>query len=290
VELNVGRNRVELVAEAVDGCETRHEFFVDGGDPGVRAVIVGIAAYEQVERLEYADEDAMEFAAHLEAQFTDPPARIELLTDGAATRENILKTVMTEGRWVSKQGTFIVYFSGHGGLYQSARNELQAYLVPVKGTSDVAATGILRETLFDALDEAAGTKIFVLDSCFSGLLPGEPPPVSTIGRAKALTGSIEFRQDYRLPALYRARDGVLGFTSSSATDISYELTDKKHGLFTYYLLESATQATPNDPVLYMEAAKYTREQIKNVHDGLQTPEMWLNPASLGELVWASKKP
>jgi hypothetical protein len=290
LKLDRGDNDVTVIAETASGCRGQRELRIQGGDSGVRAVVVGISAYQHVSELLYARKDAEQFAGHLRTQFADSVQPI-LLTDSSAEREVILKALESEARWVAKGGTLIFYFSGHGAVYETPQKELQAYLVPFKGKAespaDITSTGIYREQWLQAMNWAVGNKIFILDSCFSGLLPGEKPAVLSQGNAKGLAGSLEHRISGRLPALYTMPPGVLGFTSSSGTDVSYEIADLEHGLFTYYLLESASVATDRD-IAYADAVRYMRREMSLKYPGLQAPALWLNPDTLGDIVWARR--
>ena len=120
----------------------------------------------------------------------------------------------------------IVYYSGHG---MPSEDGSHAYLLPIDGNSKLAASGLSTTALYQQLGEmpSKGTMVF-LDACFSGSRRDGQMLASSRGVAiKAKTPSV--------------KGNMVVFSASQGDETAYPYTQKRHGLFTYYLLEQLQQ-------------------------------------------------
>jgi len=146
------------------------------------------------------------------------------------TRNNILAMLTT---WLSlpdKQDTVLLYFAGHG-----IERDGVSYILPQDAKMvRPKLTAIQTKYLKDALLACKAEKrILVLDACHSGAGRGE----NRMGKA--------FDRE-----LSDAK-GMVTLASCKLNEISYEWDDKKHGVFTHYLIEAlGGAADTGDGVLW----------------------------------------
>ena len=138
-------------------------------------------------------------------------------TDHRPTRNNIIAMLTT---WLDLAETgdiILVYFSGHG-----LEIEAESYIVPSDTKlSNPALTAIPIEVVKDQMRRSkASKKILILDACHSGE-----------GKATAKMGSI-------LQRTLDDAEGMVTLASCGLNESSYEMKDKPHGAFTYFLMEA----------------------------------------------------
>jgi tetratricopeptide (TPR) repeat protein len=151
------------------------------------AIVIGIN-YTQAERggkgdipaLRRAENDAMEVAKLLREKYgfsgMGDMDRLEPLIGKEATRANIvtqLEKALTQSlEKVKENDCVLVYFSGHGDLYQQ-NDQSQGYLLPIDAKLDPQAalltgTGYAMRDLVDLLHRSrARHKLLILDCCYS---------------------------------------------------------------------------------------------------------------------------
>jgi hypothetical protein len=187
-----------------------------------RALLVGINQYEQHEKirlLKYAVADIQSMADLLGTNGYALHKLVDDLNEMAPTRGNILEylTEMAEG--AEKNEMLLFYFCGHGEIRGN-----QCYLLPQDARLRVYDyNGIaVNQTLAILKASSASIKVIILDACYSA-----PPDNS-----RDVTVSPE-----RFTKLLRdAAEGIV--ILSAAQESAYESDDKKHGIFTFYLLEA----------------------------------------------------
>ncbi|UPT74817.1 MAG: caspase family protein [Elusimicrobiota bacterium] len=202
----------------------------------------------------YAESDAETFKAYVRALGV-PERNIVLLTGAKAVRSALAKNVEAWLPRMAKPGSRVYfYFSGHGAPDVKTG---QAYLVPWDGDPDfLETTAYPLAQLYQKLSALPAKQVLVaLDSCFSGaggrsvLASGARPLV-----AKVETGAVP------------AKLTVLAAAASN--EISGSLDDRRHGAFTYFLLEglNAGKSTPQAlseylvPLVQDEARRLNRDQ------------------------------
>ena len=194
------------------------------------AILIGINGYhESLGTLNFCANDATLMQETLVSDCCGfSPENIVLLSDDQAkdrlpTFGNIHSWL---GTWLSRPGPddlVLVYFAGHG------REESgQALLAPMDATLEsLPVTGIPVGNLVDMLERCrAAQRVLLLDACHSGA-----------GRDVA-TMSSGFR------AAIDTGKGLYTIASCDADQISYEWPEKKHGVFTHYLVEALQHGAP----------------------------------------------
>lgn len=192
--------------------------------PNAYAVVIGISNYRspRIPRIEYARHDAETVRDYLQKICGFPEENVLLLTDEHAT-ESDLEAYLEEWlkRNVREQSLVFVYFAGHGTPDPVSG---AAYLVPYDGEPGFESKLYPLARLDHALDGLPSDSVVViLDACFSG----------AGGRSVIESGKRPL-----VPVQTRTPNHRSCFiTAAGADEISQDLSEKKHGLFTYYLLK-----------------------------------------------------
>ena len=170
-------------------------------------------------------------------------------------------------------------FAGHGELDKEGRT----YLMPSDGSpKTLKQTGILANSIVDLLAAEtckAAQKVLIIDACHAA---GER------GAAQGFDAS-------RLPVPPKG-SGIVELFSCGKGEVSYEDEDKRHGLFSYYLIEAIgnpkADANGDGFVTVDEAKQYVDQQLAELfrtdphyRGKSQTPT--INGQHSGEIVLAS---
>jgi len=239
--LREGKNEITVKVIDMDNLATTRTVSVTRlQDPGlldqgrIWAAVIGISQYKTVNSLQFADADARGVYDYLLNQVGVPKENLFLLTNQQATLVNVRRTLGTElKRKASPQDTVIIYFAGHGAPEtdpNSPDNDgLEKYLVPYDADpDDLYTTGLpMREVEVIMQRIAAERVIFIADTCFSG---------ATTGRT-FVTGALRAVVSEAFLARLSNAKGRVVMTASRANEVSAELFNMRHGVFTYYLLE-----------------------------------------------------
>jgi caspase domain-containing protein len=209
------------------------------------ALTIGVDQYDdaQIGKLEGASNDARVLAESLVRQAGFPENQVVVLAsdqpkERQPTRGNILRRLSNLRAAVPKDGLLVVAFSGHG----IERNG-QAYLLPADAqvSDDLSLledTAIQIETVRNRIREAGVQQVvIVLDACrnnASGRGPGDNKMTEAYARG--------FNFDVR-------NHEVSAFATLYATEVgyrAYESREKKHGYFTWALVEGLQGAAANE--------------------------------------------
>lgn len=177
----------------------------------IHAVIVGISDYAYINDLNYCHKDALAFHEFLlaESAHQERTAWVEVLTNAAATEENIIRSLTKMCETSTENDLAIFYFSGHG-----AKEGLTHYLT---ANGDIMEFEGLKMLLRNC---PARRKLLILDAC----------------HAAAVNDAIYFGAVSDL--LYNQfNEGFTLISASAADQVSQEYDEKEMGYFTYYFLE-----------------------------------------------------
>ena len=188
------------------------------------AVIIGIGEYEdQRLNLQYTVNDAK----GLYNLLTDPAyggvpkENIKLLLDEQATDRQIKGAI---GKWLSRRAkeedTVIIYYSGHG----APEGEETYWVTYNADIDDLYTTALNNNEIFDMLSRVRAKRMITfLDSCYS--------EATTKRKDRTRSAPIE------IPWEKFSGEGRVTISASNGTQLSLELAEFEHGVFTYYLLE-----------------------------------------------------
>ena len=189
------------------------------------AVIIGISKFEdkRIPPLNFAGNDAREMYNLLtDLNYSGiPKENIKLLLDEEATRQNIKSAI---GKWLRRQAreedTVIIYYAGHG-----APEEDGLYWVTYDADiEDLYSTALDNNNIADMLERVESKRLITfLDTCYSA---------ATVNRKnRTRQVNVEIPWDRFLG------DGRVVMSASNGKELSLELTEYGHGVFTYYLLQ-----------------------------------------------------
>ena len=194
------------------------------------AIIFGIEQYKNVSSATFAKRDAAIVKEYFNKTLGIPENRIYYKTDSDVGKAEFDK-VFSKGGWLEKRvkeelTDIYVYYSGHGA--PDMENKI-AYLIPHDGDPNYASqTGYCIDNLYKNLSELNARKVYIfLDACFSGsnrendmLLADARPILIKVNESSS-----------------NITENMSVFSAASARQTASAWPDKRHGLFTYFLLK-----------------------------------------------------
>lgn len=233
------------------------------------AVVIGIERYRQkLPQADFAAGDANLMGEYLARVMGYPEENVVVLTNENATKGDFEKYFE---RWlvnnVEKNSAVFVYYSGHGAPDPKTGG---AYLVPYDGDPTfIAETGYSLKRLYGALGNLPAKEIIVvLDSCFSG----------AGGRSVLADGARPLVMNLQANLIPSRNMTVLA--ASSGEQISSTYKEKKHGLFTYFLLKGIKDEDvikPDGSLKMDDLMGYLKPQVERIarkkYNNTQTPQL-----------------
>jgi len=226
-------------------------------DPRKWALVIGIEKYSHLPAVEYAASDARKAANHFINLLGVPEKQVVLLENEKATRSGIMSRLKDyfPGN-LNRDSVLYVYFAGHG-MPEVATGEPYLMLFDSEATN-VSRTGYGMKDLLSDLGAMNIRQSFLFtDACFSGmaargdemLVPGARPAVLRVEDLNVATGK------------------VVAMGASTGSQLSHAFKEKRHGLFTYFLLEGLRGPADQDrdgTIAMGELYAYLRENVERV--------------------------
>jgi len=231
------------------------------------AVIVGIGRYEssEISRLRYSVPDAEAIHQVLTGPAGFKPEHIHLLTDSTERKPTLRNLKWALGTFLArsakKDDTVLIFFAGHGAPEVDQRgierDGLAKYLIPSDADpDDLYSTAFPMDELQTIFGRIEAERVVVfLDACYSGAAGGR-----TFASKKTRAVNVD---DLFLERLTRAKGRAI-LTASRPAEVSLELADLGHGLFTYYLLrglQGAADLNRDGIVSLQELYEYVEQQV-----------------------------
>ncbi len=230
------------------------------------AVIIGVGGYESsaVPRLRYsvADADAI-YQTLVSAGFKKE--NILLLTDKTERKPTLRNIKWALGTFLArsahKDDLVMIYFAGHGASEVDQRgierDGLSKYLVPADADpDDLYSTALPMDEMQNVLARIEAERITVfLDACYSGAAGGR-----TFASTKTRTVNVD---DIFLDRLTRSKGRAI-VTASRPSELSIELAELGHGIFTYYLVRGLQGYADNNRdgiVSLQELYEYLAQEV-----------------------------
>jgi len=230
------------------------------------AVIIGVGGYESsaVPRLRYsvADADAV-YQTLVSSGFKKE--NILLLTDKTERKPTLRNIKWALGTFLArsahKDDLVMIYFAGHGASEVDQRgierDGLSKYLVPVDADpDDLYSTALPMDEMQNVLARIEAERITVfLDACYSGAAGGR-----TFASTKTRAVTVD---DIFLDRLTRSKGRAI-VTASRPSELSIELAELGHGIFTYYLvrgLEGYADNNRDGIVSLQELYEYLAQEV-----------------------------
>jgi WD40 repeat protein len=230
--------------------------------PTLYVLAVGVSQYKDSGlRLGLAAKDALDFGSAWAEQkgrlYSGVEARV--LTDGAATKGNILDGLEWLQQQVTQKDVAVLFFAGHGindpnGVF---------YFLPVDADPEkLKRTGISQSDITSTVAAMAGKVLVFVDACHSGDLMGK------VKRRGSLDISSVINE------LASAENGAVVFSSATGRQYALESVDWGNGAFTKGLVEGI-----EGKASYGETGRitvnmldlYVSERVKELTGGQQTP-------------------
>jgi ankyrin repeat protein len=230
----------------------------------LHALVVGVSKFRDpgIPDLKLAASDAKAFGEFLEAQQkVFKKTRVTYLINAQATKSEIEKYLYYTLPKAGKNDTIILFFSGHGA-YDPMRPKDFLFLA-YDSEPDYVGTSAVKMTGLDFLKNIEAERVLIIaDACHSG-------KVSQM-RPKGASPSMElFLREVRNSS------GKAVITSGKADQLSWELPNLKHSVFTYNLLEGLKGNADRDHdgvVTLNEVYGYAYRRTKNLTAGHQHPQ------------------
>ena len=240
------------------------------------ALVIGINEYEHVPRLGHAQNDAEAFARVLRERFEFTKDNLTMLTDGDATRSEILRVFMeyAQDSNVGDDDRIVVFFAGHGHTVQARRGET-GFLVPVDGDLSDLSTLIRWDELTRNADLIpAKHMFFAMDACYGGL---------ALTRSPLSAGSMRFLRDM----LQRFSRQVLTAGKADETVADANGPRPGHSIFTGHLLDALEGGAASEGVITASGVMaYVYQKVSRDQYSRQTPHYGFFDGD-GDFVFAS---
>lgn len=209
------------------------------------AVIFANENYQEEVNVAFALNDGEMFKQYCHKVFGMPEENIHI------RRNATLNNMKAEIAWMQQvakaykgEARFFLYYAGHGIPDEKSG---VSYLLPVDGKATMVETGYSLDNFYEALSMMPVKNVTVfMDACFSGSKRGEGMLTSVRGvavKAKAQT----------------PKGNVVVFSAAQGDETAYPFKEKKHGLFTYFLLKKLKDTQGN--VSYEALASYLCDQV-----------------------------
>jgi hypothetical protein len=208
--------------------------------PDTIAIMIGNQNYENgIPKVQYAFNDVDVMRKYMIKTFGIPEQKTRLIRD--LTKANFDGLFGQENNYTKSKlyrevntGKYdlIIYYSGHGAPSASDLKSGRGFLVPVDAdVSTIDMTGYGVDTLLNNIksmknDGVLGNVWIIFDSCFSGDSGG--------GMLLKNVSPVGIRVSNPLMA---TPNSILMY-SSSGSELSSWYPEKRHGMFTYYLLKA----------------------------------------------------
>ena len=214
--------------------------------------------------VDYAANDAVIFKEYCHRTLGVPDANIKCYTNqtlGLMRRAIRLMKQTAETNKNKKDCQIIFYYSGHGIPDETTKD---AFLVPVDADGKYTEDCYSLNQLYKELSSLPVKKVFVfLDACFSGSQRGDGMLMAARGMALSV-------KEERPKG-----NNMIIFSAATGAETAYPYKEKKHGMFTYYLLNMLyrSKGSCNVGELGSYVEKKVREKSVGVNSKQQTPTL-----------------
>lgn len=265
------------------------------------AILIGIADYQSIEDLTYADQDAISVYNLLLQDSRWNQSRMSLLTNSLASKSAIESAISGMAKNCDDDDVFLFFFSGHGG--QAAQDfspsdeadGMDEYIACWDSSPYDYDHDLIDDQLGDMLGQIKGKKVVMLDACHGGghlksisktadsLKKPERRKVKftskTFEHSTGIASKADgFTADLKASQSKDANDksNIIILTASDDDENSYESPEFDHGEFTYFLLLAlkSNDVNGNDSVSAEEAFAYLNPALKNHTKSEVTPQIY----------------
>ena len=237
IQLEIGKNLIEIEALDTRGQVAKKVITVMRVAPvaaslhplmkqreNIYAVVIGIGTYQDPRlNLRYTANDAQGlYELLIDPNWGGlPEDHVQLLLNEQATDRNIKSAL---GKWLWRQATedstVIIYYSGHG----APEGDETFWVTYNADIDDLYATALSNNEVGEILDRIRSKHLIMfLDACYNAAIVHR--------KNSTRTGPTEIPWDNFVG------EGRVTISASDGKQLSLELDEYQHGVFTYYLLE-----------------------------------------------------
>ncbi len=231
------------------------------------AVVIGIADYDELPRVTFADRSAKSFADLIRRQFGIPPEHMMSLINDEATGVRMMTRLRSMVGRLTNKDRLIVYYSGHAAPTRDGKHTVLIPQDASDGSLDDPAFR-LNEFYQTLLRSNAQQIVVVLDTCFSGRSEGnkliykDVAPVIPVSR-----DGVTPPPDTRLTVL----------AAGGPSDFANALRGRGHRLFSYHLLHEM-----------LKSGSLVPDRFSMVSDAVQRDAIALGPDYRQKPLWLGK--
>lgn len=245
-------------------------------NPHCYALIIGNYDYHSYQNglnseqdVPFAAEDATMFKEYCKKTLGIEAKNISFLSNATAAKMNQEIDFITRLAAKDPQAEIIFYYAGHGFPDELTKT---SYLIPVDVNVTNLSSAIALYDLYQKLSATQAQKITVfLDACFSGG-----------GRDMGLLASRGIKVT---PQKDNLSGNIVVFSATTADQVALPYSDKKHGMFTYFLLKKLQESRGdctygelfdylNSNVAESSLRVNRKDQAPEVNTSLQVQEAW----------------
>lgn len=231
-------------------------------------LIIANENYKHEAMVPYASNDGNIFKEYCHKTLGIPEEHIKLIIDATYNDFRFALNWLNQITSTDNQAKVIFYYAGHGIPDETQKG---AYLLPIDGYASDVVTGYSLNELYKDLEilSTQTTTVF-LDACFSG--------TKREGDMLASARGVAIKVNPNMPT-----GKIVVFSASQGDETAYPYEEKRHGMFTYYLLKKL-QETKGDVTLEV-LSQYIIEQVRRqsvtLNGKIQTPTVY-SSATLGD--------
>jgi hypothetical protein len=210
--------------------------------------------------VDFASQDAIIFSQYAEKTLGVLKENIFLNIDAtSAVMKKEIQRMKGLLQYTNGNAELIFYYAGHGFPDEETR---ESYLIPVDISGTNVRDGISLKNLYKDLSEFSSKRITIfLDACFSGG-----------GRNAGLLAA----RGVKIKPKEELIDGnIVVFSASSGEQTSLPFTEKKHGMFSYFLLKKLQESKGN--ISYKELSDYINSEVQlnslKINSKIQNPQI-----------------
>lgn len=194
--------------------------------------------------VEFAKNDASTFKEYVTRSLGVPEKNVTMLHDATYGQMNqAISKINMIAKNTNGKARIIFYYAGHG---MPDENSKEAYLIPVDISGANVSSAIKLKDVYAKLTESASEQVVVfLDACFTG---GARNQGLLASRGIAIKPKEEF-----------LNGNIAVFSSSSGSQSSLSYQEKRHGLYTYYLLKKLQESKGD--VSLKDLSAYLKEKV-----------------------------
>lgn len=239
----------------------------DNIDPNTFVIIIANENYKYEQPVPYAKNDGETFRLYCEKTLGIPKKNIRFCSDAT------LNDMRMQIQWLLKimnacdgDARAIFYYSGHGMPSEDGKH---SFLLPIDGISTVDGSGVSIADLYRQLGQMLSRQtLVILDACFSGAR--RDGQMLSFSRGVAIKSKQE-----------EVNGNLVVFSASQGNETAYPYEEKRHGLFTFYLLEQLQQK--GGCVTLGELSDYVTKKVKRMsileNNKEQTPSVIASPTN-----------